>query len=178
MRPDQRFTAAPPQARIAGQVYGVVEFQETRGVTPVTSNLPQPDPHWRYTDTAGHEHRTVAAPTASGSWPTLLLLADDIYWCQECRDFHADGHWQCSQCSEVIEPGWVVDPTPAQVPGLTDTTLRIRGGRFRLGQAVTLQYRGRRWCGLVMSVNKSWIFGALGAIDDETTIAITPVAGH
>lgn len=66
----------------------------------VFSNLPEPDPRWRYTDSNGHEHYR-----AERDWPTLEWVVDHTYWCGDCRDEHDEGHYACRMCGEPVEPG-------------------------------------------------------------------------
>jgi hypothetical protein len=70
----------------------------------VTSNLPQPDPAWTFTDTAGHAHAYAA--DGADHYPTLISKYGEVEWCNECEDTHADylGMF-CRQCDEKIRPG-------------------------------------------------------------------------
>lgn len=61
----------------------------------VTSNLPRPDPNWRFVDANGHAH-TIES---------LVWVDDETYWCEDCEDDHAEGHWECPRCHEHITPG-------------------------------------------------------------------------
>lgn len=66
---------------------------------------PAADPKWRYTDRKGHKH--YATKEQYPRWPTLRWIVDRSYWCPDCRDEHDEGHWECVQCGEVIEPGMI-----------------------------------------------------------------------
>jgi hypothetical protein len=81
----------------------------------VTSDLPRPDPTWRYTDSFGHEHRREA-----NSYPTLTWVIDRTYWCEGCRDEHTEGHYECRECRQWVTPGLVPAPLYREyVPGMT-----------------------------------------------------------
>ncbi|MFF9043313.1 hypothetical protein [Streptomyces parvulus] len=86
----------------------------------VTSSLPQPDPRWKTTDQQGHEHAYAAGPDR---YPTLVLVTGDPYWCEDCRDEHADDWYECRLCGERITPGSRVDTTPKWIQGPTRYTL-------------------------------------------------------
>lgn len=74
----------------------------------VTSNLPQPDKNWRYTDQQGHEHYySVEGHVHSSRYPTLREVVDRSYWCGDCEDEHEDTHLECKVCGETIVPGMV-----------------------------------------------------------------------
>ena len=73
----------------------------------------EPDPDWRYTDAAGHDHYRE-----NKAWPTLVWKPE-IYWCHDCQDEHDDGHRECSICGEEIEPGTrPVPPHSGYIRGL------------------------------------------------------------
>lgn len=84
----------------------------------VTTNLPQPDRSWRYTDGAGHEHYW------QDGYPTLASVDDETYYCSECEDEHTDSHLECPLCGEHVVPG-SVDPGPWRQyePGMKSYTL-------------------------------------------------------
>lgn len=88
----------------------------------VSTQLPQPDPRWTYTDHAGHDH---AYGTKDDPYPTLVERQSEPYWCEECHDEHTDTWLECPQCGEKITPGTYIDPSPKYIPGLT--TYRIDG---------------------------------------------------
>lgn len=106
------------------------ELTITVEMEDVTSALPRPDKGWSYTDRAGHFHAYSVARDG-GSYPTLFevlqpcdLLSteghDDLEWCG-CR-------WvfQCRICSEVIEPGTVVDTHREMRPGHKDWFVTLK----------------------------------------------------
>lgn len=80
----------------------------------VTSDLPQPDPNWRATDSHGHEHHYA---DGSDRYPTLTTVVGEPYWCDDCRDEHQDSWYECRQCGEKITPGTRVDTTPRYIAG-------------------------------------------------------------
>lgn len=75
----------------------------------------EPDPAWRYTDKAGHEHyRYEHGPEP---YPTLAWVVDQTYYCPDCRDDHEEGHYECPVCCEHVAPG-TRSAQPYSVPGL------------------------------------------------------------
>ena len=84
----------------------------------VSSALPYPDEAWTYTDQHDHKHRYKR--TGPGTYyPTLTWVVDETYWCEECGDEHAEGHWECPLCGEHITPGLKgPDRFPRKIPGM------------------------------------------------------------
>jgi hypothetical protein len=72
------------------------------------------DAAWRFTDAAGHRHRCEY--DAAEHWPTLREIADQTWWCDDCRDEHTDTHWECRLCGEHIRPG-MTGPGTKLLPG-------------------------------------------------------------
>ncbi|NED31143.1 hypothetical protein [Streptomyces sp. SID8499] len=89
---------------------GELEFKNSG--TWVASDLPQPDPRWRVTDSNGHEHYSSDGPDR---YPTLKSVAAEPYWCADCQDEHVDTWYECRICGEKIEPGTRIDSTPKWV---------------------------------------------------------------
>lgn len=91
------------------------ELRVERDTIAVDSVLAmKPDPKWRYTDKAGHEHRfdnQDSTPT------TLVQVEEEPWWCYDCRDLHNEYHLECKLCHETIEPHYVPDPGPHYVMG-------------------------------------------------------------
>ena len=79
-----------------------------------TMGSTKPNPKWKYTDEAGHAHYFNVA---GNGYPTLVLKADESWWCDDCRELHEEWHWQCSKCHEKIEPSTVPDSEPQYIPG-------------------------------------------------------------
>lgn len=77
---------------------GVLRIETLR--IEVTSNLPRPDPHWRYTDAQGHQHTRT-----DSTYPTLQLVNEPTHWCEDCEDEHTFQHYECAICKETIRPG-------------------------------------------------------------------------
>lgn len=77
------------------------EIRMYREVIDVSSALPGPDPSWRYTDTAGHEH------CYDDGYPTLeLVTVSEPYWCPDCHEEHeGDTELRCRLCGEQVTPG-------------------------------------------------------------------------
>lgn len=78
------------------------------------------DRNWTYTDTAGHRHHCDYH--APDHYPTLRVVVDRTYWCEDCHDEHEDSHLECRQCGETIRPGHT-GPGTICVPGLQGFTL-------------------------------------------------------
>ena len=103
--------------------YGRREGMELRVETEmidVTSLGPKPDKTWRYTDRHGHEHRYVDDRYVDGGYPTLIVVDDETWWCDDCEDAHTESHRECRECGERIEPG-MTGPSMAReyAPGMT-----------------------------------------------------------
>lgn len=79
-----------------GQLSAYVDMVE------VTDLGPKPDRGWTYTDKQGHDHYYDGYPVP---YPTLVDVSDGVYWCEDCRDDHDDGHLECRVCGEHISPG-------------------------------------------------------------------------
>lgn len=99
----------------------------------VTSERESSDPHWRATDSSGHEHHY-----ASG-YPTLEFVIDASHWCDGNEGYarhdpheHIDeAHYECRICREVVEPGTLPPYYPQQIAGLRRATgtARLDDGR-------------------------------------------------
>jgi len=82
---------------------GTLEFEnDGEWVTPT---LPEPDPAWRDVDSNGHEHYAAQANEGSVTYPTLVQVAGEPYWCVDCQDEHVDVWWECPLCGERVSPG-------------------------------------------------------------------------
>jgi hypothetical protein len=92
--------------------FGDLSF-ETAAIE-VTSGLPQANKSWRYTDRQGHEHYW-----RDNGYPTLVDVADETYWCNDCGEEHTDSHLECPLCGETIVPGTYIDTFRRFVPGRT-----------------------------------------------------------
>lgn len=90
----------------------------------LTSLGPEPDPGWRFTDAAGHEHYR-----GERGWPTLGWVIDERYWCPDCEDEHEDGHWACSICGEWISPGMRPASARRFIMGPTSGEAKLDDGR-------------------------------------------------
>lgn len=93
----------------------------------ITSNSPRPDPNWRFTDAAGHEH--FYDKTAKG-YPTLDAVSEEPYWCADCREEHEEDRLECLRCMEVVTPG-VTGPSMFRefIPGPTSVHVELDDGR-------------------------------------------------
>jgi hypothetical protein len=93
---------------------GRMELRAETERIDVTSALPYADEKWTYTDRHGHQHRY------DHGYPTLVWIVDETYWCDDCRDEHEEGHYQCPLCGEHIEPGMAgPDLYRRYIPGMT-----------------------------------------------------------
>ncbi len=100
----------------------VLEIETER--IEVSTNLPQPDPRWAYTDNALHHHRAEReAKNRRVRYPTLVRRESEPYWCDDCRDEHTDTWFECPLCGEKIKPGTFIDPSPRYINGLTSYLL-------------------------------------------------------
>ena len=103
-----------------------LQIRMERETIPFTSMASEPDPNWRFTDKAGHEHWW----TGKGypGWNLLAVQPTESWWCMDCREYHEDGHLVCRLCGEIIHPGYV-GPSPfvRTLPGLVTVTATLRG---------------------------------------------------
>lgn len=91
------------------------EYRVEREQIELTGLSPRPDPDWRYTDPAGHEH--------DSSYALLIRVQDDpdeppFYVDDDGEEWNAPDHLECRLCGEHIEPG-TIGPSPFRefVPG-------------------------------------------------------------
>lgn len=87
-------------AEVDGYEVQVIDFTLRSEPIEVTSNLPEPDPDWRYVDAQGHEH------TYSDGYPTLVEVEDwpagvDV----DGFDYPAGTRLECRLCGEEVRPG-------------------------------------------------------------------------
>jgi len=104
----------------------------------VSSALPRPDKKWTYTDRQGHRHHW------DDGYPTLVVVTEESYWCEDCHDEHTDSHYECPLCGEEIRPG-LVGPSLYReyTPGMTSYYLNdepISEDRYR--ELVTQMQQG------------------------------------
>jgi hypothetical protein len=92
-----------------------------REAIEVTSNLPQPDPDWKFTDAAGHKHHHGTDPM--DRYPTLVWEHTGSHWCEDCRDDHVKGHYICRLCREEVVPGTKIDNWRKYIPGMVEYLL-------------------------------------------------------
>jgi hypothetical protein len=85
-------------------VYQTVEGGDISGV---------PDPGWKYTDKAGHQHFYVEVETGK-NYPSLDQMFGQVTFCDDCQEAHCDVWLECRVCGEKIEPGTRPAP-PAKV---------------------------------------------------------------
>lgn len=103
-------------------------YEASRDFIDVTSGAPVADPNWVGTCPNGHPHayRTIET-TAPGR-------CGETYWCEMCRDDHADWlGWFCAKCGERVEVGTLPPFTRQSIPGrisLSVWVLRYDGARL------------------------------------------------
>jgi hypothetical protein len=90
---------------------------------PISTNMPQRDPHWKFTDEVGHEHRAVKTPGDLDvvEWPSLQYVPGPEIYCSRCNDIHEDyevSRWVCRDCMEPIQPGTFIDSTVRHISGM------------------------------------------------------------
>lgn len=107
----------------------------------VYSNLPEPDPYWRATDSNGHEH---AWAEGADHYPTLRLEYSEPYWCGDCDDEHTDSWYVCRICGAKVSPGTRSNSGPVWVGG--PTIYRFNGEVISAEQAqeISDRYNQRR----------------------------------
>ena len=107
------------------------ELKITREVIDITPTN-EPDPAWRYTDPAGHEHRyetgVELVNTADLHVATVESVSLGTYWCEGCCDEHEDFEICCKQCSAVVTPGTRAVTDRRFMPGLTEVNGILRQG--------------------------------------------------
>lgn len=132
------------RSTLSGAGWSIEIHQEWIDITGIG---PQPDPSWRYTDHADHEHHA----TQTGGHPTLVEVVDKAFDCDgitprdECYrgwDWVWNGedevevwgdhephtivlksHLACPLCGESIVPGELAPGTRLAIPGLKSMTV-------------------------------------------------------
>ncbi|MEU1135099.1 hypothetical protein ABZ383_35480 [Streptomyces sp. NPDC005900] len=117
------------------------ELEVDREMVEVTTNLPQPDPEWSYTDRAGHAH---AYGSDADRYPTLVIRSGDPYWCDDCQDDHTDSWFECPLCGEKITPGTRIDSSPKFIPGATAYYIDGRAVSRTEGEALLAEMTAER----------------------------------
>lgn len=92
-------------------------------VEVVESNMPEPDPEWRFVDSHGHGH--FYDPKAK-TWPTLewVILPCTMGHGDDCE---AEGFYRCPLCNEQISPG-TRPPRPVTIRGPVTYRLTVTKG--------------------------------------------------
>ena len=87
----------------------------------VTSNMPRPDPNWRYTDANGHDHWHQ-----SGTRRWVI----DEEWIDEDNNERSESHYECVQCGEHIRQD-SIGPSPYReyISGMTHAEATHADGR-------------------------------------------------
>jgi hypothetical protein len=134
----------------------------------VSSSLPEANPNWRYTDRQGHEHAPEVYTDSGGvervrDWPTLAVVVEEVYWCEECSDEHERTHRACRICGEQIEPGSRT-AVPLSIPGLRRIKARLSGGSYSREER-TLVVGGVAYQGYTLSAE--WASGEEPRIEFE-----------
>lgn len=92
----------------------------------VWSDLPEPDPRWRGTDSNGHFH----ARAKDGTYPTLKTRVEHVECDGSCGGT-CDGegytvtHYDCMICGEEVKPGLIPGPNSTVIPGLPEWSVKV-----------------------------------------------------
>lgn len=89
------------------------------GWQTVWSMYPEPDPRWRFTDAAGHEHYYDEGSWGDDAYPTLRALYDKDHECYLCRgdDYEPFLGYECRECGEAVTPGMITGPHSVVIAG-------------------------------------------------------------
>lgn len=68
----------------------------------IRSELPEPDPNWRGTDSNGHEHYYA---DGTDRYPTLREVSGEPFWCDTCEEEEVPTWLECPICGEQVAPG-------------------------------------------------------------------------
>ena len=105
----------------------------------ITSNH-VPDLNWKAVCPNGHILRWQPGPKhkdLDATIPSMRYVQDGTYFCSECADEHAYGHWECAECgAQTPEPRYTADAYRRYAPGLKTYLIN--------GQAVSPQEFERR----------------------------------
>lgn len=93
---------------------------------PITTNIPEPDPAWRFVDGEGHGH--FYDPTAK-NYPTLRWVSLPCTMGHD--DCDSEGYHECAVCGERITPGTRM-PMPTSMIGPTTYRLTVDEGDTRI----------------------------------------------
>jgi hypothetical protein len=82
------------------------EIIEERDSIPATTMYPEyePDPKWKYVDSAGHEHVWVGNEIPT----TYQAITGWAVCCEICNEATPTHETRCNLCDEPIEPGMVL----------------------------------------------------------------------
>jgi hypothetical protein len=101
-----------------------MEFRTEVDTVDITSNVPEADPEWSFTDGHGHEHRWQNYEIKGGLWvegaelPTLRWVVDEE-WVDEDGDDREEGHYECIECGDKVTPGRRMPPAVCRtIPGM------------------------------------------------------------
>lgn len=98
-------------------MYSTMELSVHQDHQTVTSDLPEPDPEWRFVDAAGHGHFRSDDGYPTLEWVTLpCTMGHD--------DCDAEGSYRCLLCDEEIRPA-TRRVSPVTIPGIKTFTLKI-----------------------------------------------------
>lgn len=111
-------------------------------VETLWSNLPRPNPSWKYTDREGHGH-TYAEDDEQFATPTLDVEYEHVPCDGACGDGGCEGydesHYYCRICREEIAPGLLYGPHRINVPGLRSWTVRVESRAGAVGDEVAIR---------------------------------------
>lgn len=96
-----------------------------RNFINITEFYPEPNPKWRYVDSAGHAHRWGRAKKLR--WPgARVAVSGEQRWCDECEEDHPVNRYTiyaCILCGEELHPG--TRQPPSLSPLMTSKTVEV-----------------------------------------------------
>lgn len=84
-----------------------------REIMLIGAGFPEDDRAWRHADAHGHEHRWE---DGDDRWPTLRWVVD----APGGDGYPDEGHWECRECGDHVEPGIRIRTHDRRVPVSTD----------------------------------------------------------
>jgi hypothetical protein len=135
--------------KLDGKPVHVVGLETRSNSIRIPPSLSEPDPHWRFTDAAGHAHEPTMEDGRVRSYGTLVSVESEPYWCEDCRDEHTDQHYECPLCGEVIRPG-TRRGRATWLPGLKEVHATIYGAPWTTEQ-VRLEVQSTVYVGQLLA---------------------------
>lgn len=125
----------------------------------VHTDMPGPDPDWRFVDAQGHGH---FYKDKDGAYPTLTWVSVPCTM-GHGDDCDAEGWYECRLCAERIQPGTKAQP-PAWVSGVITYRLRVADG----GRWTSYVFGGQQWDAVQVAVRQA-VSATLGDFVDEVS---------